>query len=98
MLLVLALGKLYEHDDFITLDSSPSNPNVASSQPSMNVDLFPGLAYYTEAIHIISELVGDRTPAFAYACILAGLYMGILGRVLVSWHWIKEATQLVAQF
>jgi hypothetical protein len=106
MLLVLALGKLYEHDDFIAypLDSSPSNSNVvssaprASSEPPMNVDIIPGLAYYTEAIHIISELGGKRSLAFAHACILAGLYMGTLGRVLQSWHWIHQATQLVAQF
>jgi hypothetical protein len=131
MLLILALGKLCEHDDFIALleyerppdhtgayghDSPPSivkdSPtqstssysNVASpaprnlSNPPMNVDLIPGLAYYTEAIHIISELGGNRTLAFAHAYILAGLYMGILGRVMQSWHWINQATQLIANF
>jgi hypothetical protein len=61
----------------------------------MNVDLIPGLAYYTEAVHIISELGGNRSLPFAHAYILAGLYMGILGKVLQSWHWISQATQLI---
>jgi hypothetical protein len=150
-LLVLALGKLCEHEEFIMQDEppfhiqqqyyaphhgSPSNLTKASptqsttthgnasspgydpvrsgiASPStefaipdkpanafidrMNVDRIPGLAYYTHATSILGELLGGRDLAFAHAYMLAGLYMGQLGKVLPSASWIHLAATVVCE-
>ena len=56
-----------------------------------NVDRIPGLAYYAKATEILGNVHCGNDLSHVQACLLAGLYMGQLGRVLESWSWINSA-------
>jgi hypothetical protein len=56
-----------------------------------NVDVVPGLAYYTIATEILGSLNGGNDLPHVQAGLLAGLYCGQIGRVLESWRWINSA-------
>ncbi|KAI9787488.1 MAG: hypothetical protein M1839_000017 [Geoglossum umbratile] len=56
-----------------------------------NVDVIPGLAYYTLATEILGSLNGGNDLPHVQAGLLAGLYCGQIGRVLESWRWINSA-------
>ncbi|KAI9779776.1 MAG: hypothetical protein M1816_003340 [Peltula sp. TS41687] len=72
-----------------------ASPDTASrghlSCSLTNVDVIPGLAYYAYAAEILGTLHGGNELAHIQAGILAGLYMGQLGRDLESWKWINSA-------
>ena len=65
--------------------SSPANPQ------GKNMDVIPGLAYFTKAADIIGELSGGSDVSHIQAYLLAGLYMGQLARVVQSYFYIQKA-------
>jgi hypothetical protein len=80
-------------------DSSVSPPLDARHSPQRpapagaNVDVIPGLAYYTMAVAILgTRLVASEMMA-VQAFLLAGLYAGQLARVHESYKWICLAAQ-----
>ncbi|KAI2625016.1 hypothetical protein GGR54DRAFT_546214 [Hypoxylon sp. NC1633] len=58
-----------------------------------NLDVIPGLEYYALAMDIMGTHTGGFNIKHIYAYILAGLYMGQLGRVLESWSYISLASR-----
>ena len=56
-----------------------------------NVDRIPGLAYYAKATEILGNVHCGNDLSHVQAFLLAGLFMGQLGRVLESWSWINSA-------
>ena len=56
-----------------------------------NVDRIPGLAYYAKATEILGNVHCGNDLPHVQAFLLAGLFMGQLGRVLESWSWINSA-------
>ncbi|KAK8154681.1 hypothetical protein IWX90DRAFT_392654 [Phyllosticta citrichinensis] len=63
--------------------------------PTRNVDVTPGLAYYTVAVEIIGAVHGGNNISHGQAGVLAALYMGQLARVLESWSWIAYACRVL---
>lgn len=59
-----------------------------------NMDITPGLAYYTHAIEILGTVYGGNDLSHGQAGVLACLYMGQLARVLESWNWICYACRV----
>lgn len=60
-----------------------------------NLDVIPGLAYFAPASLILgNQHAGNEIP-HAQAYLLAGLYLGQLGRVLDSWNYIYTASRSV---
>jgi len=158
VLLVLALGKILEHDNFLLEDTcvmrartsvsagfpvsgqptpshvfiKPSPPAYYSTVPMSgvsspglerpssgaesrgspgekygaterrerraqykNLDVIPGLAYFAPASLILGNQHAGNEIQHAQAYLLAGLYMGQLGRVLDSWNYIYTASRTV---
>ena len=56
-----------------------------------NIDRIPGLAYYAMAVELLGDHTGSPSLTHVHACLLAGLYMGQLARVIDSWSWINRA-------
>lgn len=54
-----------------------------------NIDVIPGLAYFSQAMEIMGALAGSNDLESIQSGLLAGLYWGQLGRVLDSWKWIS---------
>lgn len=80
----------------------PHNPYGSQAPPSRppprmpkkflrNIDIIPGLAYFTKAMEIMGILFGGNELENVQAGLLTGLYWGQLGRVLDSWKWISWA-------
>jgi hypothetical protein len=59
-----------------------------------NIDMMPGMAYYSYATDILGNHHGGLTVAHAQAFILAGLYISQFARVLESWSWINSACRI----
>lgn len=59
-----------------------------------NMDIIPGLAYYTFAVEIIGAVHGGNDVSHGQAGVLACLYMGQLARILESWDWICYACRV----
>ncbi|KAH7080687.1 hypothetical protein FB567DRAFT_110659 [Paraphoma chrysanthemicola] len=60
-----------------------------------NIDLLPGMAYFSYATDILGNQQGGHTVGHAQAMILAALYIGQFARVLESWSWINSACRVV---
>jgi hypothetical protein len=105
VLLILALGKVCERQTKIP-DVVPDNDSSSTNSPATyvpplpsaqyppgtrNVDVIPGLAYFTAGMEIIGNYIGGTGLQYVHAHLLAGLYYGQLGRVLQSHACIKEA-------
>jgi hypothetical protein len=60
-----------------------------------NLDVIPGLAYFAPASLILGNQHAGNEIQHAQAYLLAGLYMGQLGRVLDSWNYIYTASRIV---
>ncbi|KAI8629930.1 hypothetical protein F5Y19DRAFT_63937 [Xylariaceae sp. FL1651] len=58
-----------------------------------NLDVIPGLEYFSLASEIIGGHFGGSNLKHVYVHILAGLYHGQLGRVLESWAHISTASR-----
>ncbi|KAK7633932.1 hypothetical protein IWX48DRAFT_687161, partial [Phyllosticta citricarpa] len=85
-----------------SMDSPPATIKQPSTDrhqrrdgPARNVDVTPGLAYYTVAVEIIGAVHGGNNISHGQAGVLAALYMGQLARVLESWSWIAYACRVL---
>jgi hypothetical protein len=90
------------HHSTTTTSSSPMSeeigrpaadaPGAAAAQKGdRNVDVIPGLAYFTRALEIIAGLRAGNDLPQVQACLLAGLYTSQLALVIDSWKWIQSA-------
>jgi hypothetical protein len=59
-----------------------------------NIDIMPGMAYFSYATDILGNQQGGNTVAHAQAMLLAALYLGQFARVLESWSWINNACRI----
>ncbi|KAF1979810.1 hypothetical protein BU23DRAFT_106344 [Bimuria novae-zelandiae CBS 107.79] len=59
-----------------------------------NIDILPGMAYFSYATDILGNQNGGNTVAHAQAMLLAALYLGQFGRVLESWSWTNNACRI----
>lgn len=84
-----------------SFDSSDSrSPRPTGDHPStseclrwpLNIDRFPGAAYFSHAVSILGEVHGGNTLLHVQASLLAGLYLGQLVYVYDSWKWIHTAS------
>ncbi|KAF9733463.1 hypothetical protein PMIN06_009150 [Paraphaeosphaeria minitans] len=66
----------------------------ASDTRARNIDILPGMAYFSYATDILGNQNGGNTVAHAQACLLAALYLGQFGRVLESWSWTNNACRI----
>jgi hypothetical protein len=79
---------------------SPSYPNgkshseISDDDRLRNIDIMPGMAYYSYATDILGNHHGGHTVEHAQAFILAGLYISQFARVLESWSWINNACRI----
>ncbi|KAI9675189.1 MAG: hypothetical protein M1829_003549 [Trizodia sp. TS-e1964] len=71
--------------------SSPRSAGATRAHKPLNVDVIPGLGYFTYATEIIGSQLGAYNLASVQAGILASLYSGQMVRVLDSWRWIHWA-------
>ncbi|KAH6503157.1 hypothetical protein HBI55_024620 [Parastagonospora nodorum] len=108
VLLVLALGKVcsYKTKDkpLPSPESDKTHTKNAWGDGSFhsdtddprprNIDLMPGMAYYSYATDILGNHHGGLTIAHAQAFILAALYISQFARVLESWSWINSACRI----
>jgi len=67
-------------------ESSDSRPR--------NIDILPGMAYFSYATDILGNQQGGNTVAHAQAMLLAALYLSQFARVLESWSWINNACRI----
>jgi hypothetical protein len=65
-----------------------------SEDRERNIDIMPGMAYYSYATDILGNHHGGLTIAHAQAFILAALYISQFARVLESWSWINSACRI----
>jgi hypothetical protein len=81
-------------------ESSHSLPNgsfdsdTSDDTRPRNVDILPGMAYFSYATDILGNQHGGNTVAHAQAMILASLYLNQFARVLESWSWINSACRI----
>ncbi|KAL5421793.1 hypothetical protein PMIN06_013135 [Paraphaeosphaeria minitans] len=66
----------------------------ASDTRARNIDILPGMAYFSYASDILGNQSGGNTIAHAQAMLLAALYLGQYGRVLESWSWTNNACRI----
>ncbi|ORY11806.1 hypothetical protein BCR34DRAFT_483538 [Clohesyomyces aquaticus] len=59
-----------------------------------NIDILPGMAYFSYATDILGNQQGGNTVAHAQAMLLAALYLGQFARVMESWSWINNACRV----
>jgi hypothetical protein len=78
---------------------SPRSANDSFSSETLearvrNIDILPGMAYFSYATDILGNQNGGNTVAHAQAMLLAALYLGQFGRVLESWSWTNNACRI----
>jgi hypothetical protein len=78
-----------------TTNSSFSSDYDTDLRPR-NIDILPGMAYFSYATDILGNQQGGNTIGHAQAHLLAGLYLGQFARVLESWSWIHNACRVCA--
>ena len=85
-----------------SMQNSPSLPQATPGQAYSvnhehvgyrNMDVIPGLAYFTWAVGVLGEQIGGRDLEHCQAYLLASLYAGQLGHPQVSYGWIVLASQ-----
>ncbi|KAF2478121.1 uncharacterized protein BDR25DRAFT_8237 [Lindgomyces ingoldianus] len=76
--------------------SSGASFNVDDGQDNRprNIDILPGMAYFSYATDILGNQQGGNTVAHAQAMLLAALYLGQFARVMESWSWINNACRV----
>jgi hypothetical protein len=74
-------------------NGSFSSDDGMESRPR-NIDILPGMAYFSYATDILGNQQGGNTVAHAQAMLLAALYLGQFARVLESWSWINNACRV----
>jgi hypothetical protein len=81
-------------------ESSHSLPNGSFDSDTLdatlprNVDILPGMAYFSYATDILGNHHGGNTVAHAQTMILASFYLNQFARVLESWSWISSACRI----
>jgi hypothetical protein len=79
-------------------DSPRSANNSFNSESTdarpRNIDILPGMAYFSCATDILGNQNGGNTVAHAQAMLLAALYLSQFARVLESWSWINNACRI----
>jgi hypothetical protein len=65
-----------------------------SEDRERNIDIMPGMAYYSYATDILGNQHGGHTIAHAQAFILAALYISQFARVTESWNWLQDACRI----
>lgn len=78
---------------------SPRSTNMSfgsdtSDHRPRNIDILPGMAYYSYATDILGNHGGGNTIDHAQAHLLAALYLGQFGRVLESWSLTHTACRI----
>jgi hypothetical protein len=76
--------------------SSSQDPARDKDQP-LNVNVYPGLAYYAMASEILGSLTGGRDVLYVHAYALAALYMGQIGRVYAAYEWVSRAANIMVE-
>lgn len=110
VLLVLALGKVCEYKDPLPAPQADRDPIAVacgSREPPQrslgadgletrprNIDILPGMAYFSYATDILGNQQGGNDVAHAQAMLLAALYLSQYARVLESWSWINNACRV----
>jgi hypothetical protein len=70
------------------------NSDASEDGRPRNIDIMPGMAYFSYATDILGNQQGGHTVAHAQAMILAALYISQFARVLESWSWINSACRI----
>jgi hypothetical protein len=70
------------------------NSDISDDIRPRNIDIMPGMAYFSYATDILGNQQGGHTVAHAQAMILAALYISQFARVLESWSWINSACRI----
>ncbi|KAJ4375239.1 hypothetical protein N0V83_002325 [Neocucurbitaria cava] len=70
------------------------NSDMSEDNRPRNIDILPGMAYFSYATDILGNQQGGNTVAHAQAMILAALYLSQFARVLESWSWINNACRI----
>jgi hypothetical protein len=70
------------------------NSETSDDTRPRNIDIMPGMAYYSYATDILGNHHGGLTVAHAQAFILAALYINQFARVLESWSWVNSACRV----
>jgi len=65
------------------------------SSPGEDIANYPGLSYYRSATYTLGNHNGGTTLAHAQAFLLAGLYTGLMARVIESYMWIQNACRVL---
>tara|TARA_R110002003_G_scaffold63_13_gene5880 strand:- start:2819 stop:4255 length:1437 start_codon:yes stop_codon:yes gene_type:complete len=71
------------------------NSDTSDDSRPRNIDLLPGMAYFSYATDILGNQQGGHTVGHAQAMILAALYINQFARVLESWSWINSACRVI---
>jgi hypothetical protein len=71
--------------------SSTDYYNSHAREGDRNVDVIPGLAYFTRAAEILGALQGGNDLLHVQANLLAALYTSQMACVIESWTWIQSA-------
>ncbi|KAF2819543.1 C6 zinc finger domain-containing protein [Ophiobolus disseminans] len=79
---------------FSSFPHSSFHSDVSDENRPRNIDMLPGMAYFSYATDIIGNQQGGHTVGHAQAMILAALYIGQFARVLESWSWIHSACRV----
>jgi hypothetical protein len=74
-------------------NNSFSSEYSAGARPR-NIDVMPGMAYFSYATDILGNQQGGNTVGHAQAMLLAALYVAQFARVLESWSWINNACRV----
>jgi hypothetical protein len=77
--------------------SRSSSQDPSKEKEQLNVNVYPGLAYYTMASEILGSLTGGRDVHYVHAYILAALYMGQIGRVYSAYEWVSRAANIMVE-
>jgi hypothetical protein len=70
------------------------NSDASEDGRPLNIDIMPGMAYYSYATDILGNQQGGLTVEHAQAMILASLYINQFARVMESWSWINSACRI----
>jgi hypothetical protein len=80
-----------QHDIRYGQYKSPGGPDRSMNDLKRNLDIYPGLRYFTMAVEILGGVIAGTDILHVQGFLLAALYEGQLGRVNESWTWIWNA-------
>lgn len=77
------------------MEAPTSAASPVPPKKNLNLDVIPGLDYFAYATDILGNQMDGTKIDHIHAHILACLYYGQLGRVVASFHHIRQASHLV---